>query len=117
MYAPQMPCEGVSAIHPISAASSSTYQLASPSRTQPSGLLESPFLGTKEALATQRVQTLGTTLHQVKTPRLFVETFKRARQASIPTLVPLNYSCITDRYNISFAKPGITVSVCLSFVY
>ena len=117
-YAPQMLCEGVSAIHPISAALSLTCQTARPSRTLHFGLRESPFLAAKEALTTQ-VKTLRTIpqeilpLHQTKT-RLSAEIFERVKQASIPTLVPLDYSCITNQYNFSSEKLGITASVCLS---
>ena len=123
MYAPRMPCEGVSAIHLISAVSSSTCQTASPSRTLHSGPRDSPFQGAKESLVTPPAKTFRTIPqeipppHQTKTHPLSVEIFKRVRQASIPTLVPLDYSCITNQYNISFAKPGFTASVCLSFVY
>ncbi len=60
MYAPQTPCEGVSAIHLISATLSSTYQMASPSKTPRSGPRESPFPGAKEALTTQQAKAFGT---------------------------------------------------------
>ena len=121
MCAPQMPCEGVSAIYLISATSSSTCQTASPSRTLHSGPRESPSPGAKEALATQQVKAFGTIPrdilphHQANMRRLSVEVFKRAKQAPTPTPVPLDYSSITNQYNISSAKPGITASVCLSF--
>ena len=122
MYAPQMPCEGVSVIHLILAISSSTCQTANPSRTLHSGPRESPFQGAKESLVTPQAKTFRTIPqeipppHQTKTRPLSVEIYIRVRQPSIPTLVPLDYSCITNRYNISFAKPGFTASVCLSFV-
>ncbi len=123
MYAPQTPCEGVSAIHLISATSSSTCQMASPSKTPRSGPRESPFPGAKEALTTQQAKAFGTIPqeiphpHQANTHLPPVEVFKRVRQASIPTLVPLDCSYITNRYSISSTKPGITALVCLSFVY
>jgi len=118
-----MPCEGVSAIPLISAASSSTCRMVSPSRIRHSGLQESHFPATREGLATQQAKDFGTIQqeiphpHQTNTHRLFVEAFKRVKQPSIQTLVPLVCSCITNRYNISSGKPGITASVCLLFAY